>query len=747
MDRRLVAIVSADVAGYSRLISLDEVGTVRTLTAYRNEMSVLVDRHHGRVVDSPGDNALLEFPSVTDAVEYAIEFQRLVSERNQDVAADRRMGFRMGVHLGEVMVKEDRIYGEGVNVAARLEAMAAVGGICVSSVVRDQVGSKIDATFTDLGEQQLKNIPQPIHAFRIEMEGGTGTEPMVVVSAGIAGFARLIGDDESGTMAAFKAHRLAADPLVYSHGGRIVGSTEDGLFFVFPSITEAVKCAAEVQALMAQRNAMAPEGRRMSILLGIDHGDIAVASGGGLSGDPVDAAVRLRALSEPGGVCLSDVVHTTVMRTLDIPFTDGGMQRLNGDGQLVRIWRLSPPAREGPQPGTHEAGGPGAVVILPFQRLGNDPDQDYLVDGITEDVTTALTTYREFRVVPRGSAFNYRDQSKSDREIARELDATYVLRGSVRAAADRVRVSAQLIDAESEHVMWAERFDRDLDDVFDLQDEIARSITLKIAPELLRGELDRSLALDTENPEAWDLFQRGKWHYYRTTREEYEKSVALLQEAIEKDPNNGQAMSFFCFVLTMRIWRGWSSDVVGDYGLAVELGERAVRLDNANWRAHSALAVCYAFTGQHDRAIQEGELSMPWYPAAVGLAAWVAGDLEKAVEYLTRAVQLSPGDPDNYHWRTALAYVHYMAGNYPGALVWAEQAVQGLPDYVQAKGVMAATLAQLGRTDEALRYMDGFLSQLPGTTADRYRKAFRFKNQAYVDHYIEGLIKAGMPRE
>ena len=691
------------------------------------------------MVDTPGDNALVEFPSATAAVECAIEFQDVIAKRNIDVPTERRMEFRIGIHLGEVMLADDRIYGDGVNVAARLEAMAPVGGICVSKTVRDQVASNLDATFIDLGEQSLKNIPQPVQVYRLDHGGSEGTAERAVVSAGVEGLSQLITDDEEGTLAALQAHRTAVDPLVYSHGGRIIGTETERILFEFPSVAEAVKCSAEVQALMAQRNAMMPEGRRMYLLLGIDVGDVAEVEGQ-LEGDTVTAASRLMQISEPGGVCLSDRVRRLVS-DLEVDFVDGGVQQLNG-GRQSQVWRLSPRTASSPPP---SSGGQGAIVVLPFERLGNDPDQDYLVDGITEDVTTALTSYGEFRVVPRGSAFAYRNQLKTDREIARELDATYVIRGSVRASANRVRVSVELIDAETDHVMSAERFDRELEDVLDLQDEIARSITLKLAPHLSRGELDRSMAEGPGSLESWDLFQRGRWHYYRTTPEDYEKSIEMLQEAIDSDSGNAVAMAFLSFALFIRAWRGWSDDVARDYQRATEIGERAVRVDPTSWRAHSSLAMCYAFTGQHDRGLREAELAMPWYPTAVGLASWLAGDLERGIEYITLAVQRSPGDPDSDHWKVGLAFMHYMKGNYPGALTWAEQALVGLPDYLQLIGVTAATLAQLGRDEEAHGYLDQFLELLPGTTAATYRTGFRFRNQAHVDNYIKGLVKAGLP--
>ncbi|MDX1469075.1 MAG: adenylate/guanylate cyclase domain-containing protein [Acidimicrobiia bacterium] len=732
VERKLVAIASVDVAGYSRLMSKDEVGTVARLDDYRDELSTIVDRRRGRIVDTPGDNALVEFPSATDAVESAMEFQDVIAKRNIEVPVESRMEFRIGIHLGEVMVSDDRIYGDGVNVAARLEAIAPVGGISVSKSVKDQVASKVQASFVDLGEQDFKNIHQPIQAFRLDRDGPHATTERAVVSAGVEGFAERIENDEEGTLSSLKAHRTAVDPLVHSHGGRIIGTEKEGIVFEFPSVVEAVKCSVEVQALMAQRNVTVAPDRRLDLLLGIDVGAVAEIDGR-LEGEAVRRATRLMRLSEPGGLCLSKAVHDQVS-DLDLDLTP---DRVGG------FWHLDPKANTDEAP--YRPSGPGAVVVLPFDRLGNDPDQDYLVDGITEDVTTALTNYGEFRVVPRGSAFAYRDQRKTDREIARELDATYVIRGSVRATASRVRVSVELIDAEADHVMAAERFDREIEDVFDLQDEIARSITLKLAPQLARGELDKSVARGSESLESWDLFQRGRWHYYRTTPEDYENALALLQEAIDKDPENVRAMAFLAFVLYIRAWRGWSGDAGRDFQRATELGEQAVRADPASWRARSSLAFAYAFSGHHDRALREAEMAMPWYPVAVGLASWLAGDLERAIEHQTLAIQTSPGDPDADQWMVGLAFMQYSSGNYEAALIWAEQALVGLPEYIQVFVIMAATLAQLGRLDEARQYIDKFLEGRPGSTAANYRASFRFKNPAYADHIMEGLVMAGLP--
>ena len=750
LERRLSAIVSADVVGYSRLMARDEIATVKTLNSYRDEIRSIVGSHGGRIVDSPGDNILMEFPSATSAVESVLEIQDRLAERNRNLPLDRKMEFRMGVHLGEVLVEGDRIYGDGVNLAARLETMADPGGVCVSGVVRDQVGSKTDAVFVDLGLQTMKNIPGPVRVFRAQDPGSATSETRaaVVASVKVDDYERLIALDREGTNSALQSHRVAADPLVYSHGGRVAATHGIWILYEYPSVPEAVRSGMAVQSLMTDRNASVPEGRRMSFKIGLHIGQVEIEQNGDIGGPAVEVARRMMEISEPGGLWISGSAREALDKDLVSAFSDTGAYRFEDIGELVQTWGLD---RDFTAAASHSTIGPrsgaGSIVVLPFERLGGDREQDYIVDGITEDLTTALTNYRQFHVVPRSSAFSYRDESKSDREIARELDATYVLRGSVRVAGDRVRITVHLVDAESDHVMWSDRFDRELEDIFALQDEIAESITFRIAPEVLREEVRRSLSRDSGNLESWDLFQRGKWHYYRTSPEDYDKSVQFLEQAIEKDPNNGDAVAFLAFVLTVRIWRAWSDDVRGDFRRAIEVCERAVWLDPTNWRVRASLAAAYAFTGEHDRAKREAEKSLPWYPTAMGLAAWQSGELDTAVEYLMRAVQLSPRDPDSDHWKTGLAYVHYMAGNYPAALVWAEQAQQGLPDYIQLKGILAATLAQLDRIEEARSYLDDLLEAQPGLTATLYRTRFRMRDPELVDRYMDGLVKAGLPRE
>lgn len=721
IHRRLAAIVSIDVAGYSRLIALDEVGTVRRLGEYRGLVARLAQAHGGRVVDNPGDNALLEFPSATSAVECSVAVQDEIRRRNSE--ADRPMEVRIGIHLGEVMVEDDRIYGDGVNVAARLEAIAPVGDICVSKSVRDQVDAKLDVRFEDMGEHDLKNIRQPIHAFRVGPPSRRA-----VMSGGVADLARLLEKDAAGTLSALKAHRNASDPIVLSHGGRVVEADQNRILYEFPSALEAVRCAAEVQALMAARNATLPGERRMQYKLGIHEGS-----------DPeaVAIAIRIQEASEPGSVSVSDSIYQQAASQLAVDLVE-----ISGVGD-VRVWKMESSAADVEEPS--HLSGPGTLLVLPFERLGNEPDQDYLVDGITDDLIAAISGYGEFHVVPRSSAFAFRASDLADRDVARRLDATYVVRGTVRSAGSRVRVSVELVEAESGDLVWNDRFDREYVDVLDLQDEIALAIATKLAPAIRGREVQRGLG-NRDGIESWDLMQRGKWHYYQATREDFDTAERLLARAIAADPKSPAPYPWLCIVLMTRVFHGWSPDVGADFERVRALASEGIRLDPSDWRSHDALATYLMFqTRDFDRAIAEAEHGTQFEPGVLGAALQRAGEHERAIEATMRDLQNDPSRPDRYHWTTNLAGSHYMLGRYEAALAWAEKALEINPLYIQAVGYQAASLAQLGRIDEARAAMERFLDTFEGMTAARYKRRFNFKNPADIDHYMEGLVAAGMP--
>jgi adenylate cyclase len=622
------------------------------------------------------------------------------------------------------MVEGGRIYGDSVNVAARLESIAPVGGVAVSKSVRDQVAPKVDFRFEDMGEHALKNIRRPVHAFRI----GESTK-RAIVSAGVATLTKLLENDPEAVISALKAHRTASDPVILSHGGRTVDAQQDRILYEFPSAVEAVKCASEVQALMAGRNATVPVDRRMQFQLGIHEAS---------DEEAVAVAALIEESASPGGMSLSDAIYRQVVPTLHLNFVDGGSVERG-----IKVWKVGPPAPA--QAKQSDLTGPGVLLVLPFDRMGSNPDQDYLVDGITEDLISAISEYGEFRVVPRGSAFAFRNSGLDTRNVARRLDATYVLTGSARASQTRVRVSVELIEADSDEMLWSERFDRTFEDILDLQDEIAFAITSRLTPTVRDREVRRSLSR-ADSIESWDLMQRAKWHYYQATKDDFDTAVDLYRQAIAADPNNPQVYPWLCLALITRIWHGWSQDVRGDFEYVHRMASEGIRLDSDNWRAHNALAVYYMFmTRDFDRAIAEAKHGEKFEPGTLGGAYQRAGDYEQSIELTMRDLQINPNRADRYHWTTNLSQSHYMLGNYEAALSWAERSLEINPRYIQAVGFKAASLAQLGRSDEASAEMDRFLDHFSDMTAARYRTRFNFKNSSDIDHYMEGLIKAGMP--
>jgi adenylate cyclase len=435
---------------------------------------------------------------------------------------------------------------------------------------------------------------------------------------------------------------------------------------------------------------------------------------------------------------LSEAIYRQVSSDLHLSFVESGHL---GDG--VRVWKVDAPTAN--QAEQSHLSGPGVLLVLPFQRLGSDSDQDYLVDGITEDLISAISEYGEFQVVPRSSAFAYKESELEDRDIARRLDATYILRGSVRTAESRVRVSVELAEAETGEMLWSDRFDRTFEDVLDLQDEIAFAITSKLVPAVRDREVRRSLSR-TDSIESWDLMQRGKWHYYQATKEDFDTAVDLYEQAIAADPANPQVYPWLGLVLITRVWHGWSQDVRGDFERTREMASEGIRLNPGDWRSHDALATYYMFlTRDFDRAIAEAEHGEKFEPGVLGTAYQRAGDHERSIELLMRDLRINPNRPDRYHWTTNLSMSHYMLGNYEAALAWADRSLEINPRYIQAVGFRAASLAQLGRLEEARQEMGRFLEHFSGMTAARYETRFILKNHSDIDHYMEGLIKAGMP--
>ncbi|MFQ5948595.1 MAG: tetratricopeptide repeat protein, partial [Acidimicrobiia bacterium] len=434
-------------------------------------------------------------------------------------------------------------------------------------------------------------------------------------------------------------------------------------------------------------------------------------------------------------------------------FQDLGQQRVKNISEPVHVWRVegNGGARPAPAPTPESEAARSAIAVMPFENMSDDSEQEYFADGLTEDIITALSSQVGLRLIARHSTFAYKNEPVDLKQVARELDARYVLEGSVRKAGDRVRVTAQLVDATTGQHVWAERYDRDLADIFEVQDEITANIAGRVAPEVWKMEGARTRARAPESLDAWDLHLRALSHYYQTTRSDFAEAERLLRRAIELDPGYEPAHNLLAGVLTSAILRRWEAPEPRLVEEVVREVETAVRLDDNSGTAHAGLALAYGLTGRHAEAVAEGRKSVERNPYAglcrssLGYALWLAGDHEEAADHLLRAFQLSPNEPDRYHWSTQLTYVFYLMGRYEAALAWVERSEALTQDYVQLHGIKAATLAQLGRVDEARAALADFLRHLPGMTDAAYRRRLRWKHAADVDHYMEGLSKAGLP--
>jgi adenylate cyclase len=458
--RKLTAILSADAVGYSRLMGDDEEATIRTLTEYRDAITTLVNQHKGRVVDSPGDNVFAEFASVVDAVRCAVETQKQIAERNAELPENRRMLFRIGVNLGDIVDEGDRIYGDGVNIAARLESLAEAGGICLSGTAYDQVKGKLDVGYKYLGEQNVKNIKEPVRVYKLLLEP--------------------------------------------EDAGKIIGEKKSR-----------------------------PDQRKWTI-----------------------------------------VAVTAMLILLAAAFS---------------IWNyyFRSPAKQNVATALPEK---PSIAVLPFDNLSGDPDQDYLADGVTENIITALSKIPEVFVIARNSVFTYKGKPIKVQKVAENLGIRYVLEGSIQKASNRFRITGQLVDATIGHHLWAEQYDRVLEDFFAVQDEITLAIVSSLQVKLTDGEQARLRHRSTDNLEAWGLSVRGYSYWHRYTKEDNAKARELFQRAIEIDPDYAWAWTMLGWTYFIDKRYGWHRSRDESFKKMAEYAQKSVLLDDSDPDVHALLA-------------------------------------------------------------------------------------------------------------------------------------------------------------
>jgi adenylate cyclase len=582
VERRLAAIMAADVVGYSRLMGADEAGTLAELKQLQADLiSPTIAAYKGHIVKLMGDGALVEFASAVDAVECAVDIQGKMAERNANHLEDRQIEFRIGINIGDIIIDGDDIFGDGVNIAARLEGQAAAGGICISSDAYRQVAGKIACAFEDLGELTLKNIASPVRAYQVLLDDARG--------------------------ATSDAPKLPDKP---------------------------------------------------------------------------------------------------------------------------------------------------SIAVLPFDNMSGDPEQEYFSDGITEDIITALSKFGWFFVIARNSSFVYKGQASDVKQVGRDLGVRYVLEGSVRKAGNRVRITAQLIEAETGNHLWAERYDRNLEDIFELQDEITQTISAAIEPELYSSEHNRALRKPTENLSAWDLFQRGVALFWRNDRASLESGIQLFHQATSIDPNFGQAYGYLAYGALLTLFLEWADDREASLRQGIADAQHALAIDRRDYFAQFALGRLNTLAGDHRAAVRALKTSVDINPNfALGYfgleeAHVYDGDANMAIEYADKAMRLSPNDPQMW------AMLHYKGSAYL-KLRDLDQAIEFLEQALQYPNVQYPPIANLAavymlvdREKDAQRVLKrarqlepnltiGLMARIYGNSGDGPNKRGH--------RLLDALRKAGLP--
>jgi adenylate cyclase len=545
-----------------------------------------------------------------------------------------------------------------------------------------------------------------------------------ILAADVAGYSRLMGGDEAGTLARLKEHRRGLiDPKISEHKGRIVKTTGDGILIEFPSVVEAVACAVAVQRGMTERNAATPEEQRIVFRVGVNLGDIIIAEDHDIHGDGVNVAARLEGIAEPGGICVSAIVHDQVRDKLDLAFEDLGEQALKNITRPVRAYRVRLSTAEraptaAPVETTLALPDKPSIAVLPFQNMSGDPEQEYFADGMVEEIITALSRIRWLFVIARNSSFTYKGQAVDVKQVGRELGVRYVLEGSVRKGSNRVRITAQLIDAISGTHVWADRYDRDLSDIFAVQDEITASVAGVIEPALAEAEQQRVLRKPPESLDAWEAYQRGLWHFNKYAPEENQIALGFFRQAIGLDPNFAPGHYGYALALQWDIWHFSERPFSEVQGTPRDEARIAVSLDDKDAMAHAVLAHMRMWGSEWEAAISEARTALALNPnsafviSMLGCVLGFGGYHDEALDRLQQAMRASPHDPLTWLWTLWSGAIQFYSRKFDAALETFNQLVRLRPEHAAPRETMAGSLAFLGRLDEAREVLERAGSQL-----------------------------------
>lgn len=570
----------------------------------------------------------------------------------------------------------------------------------------------------------------------------------------MVGYSRLMEADETGTLARLKTHRIELiDPAITKNRGRIIKTTGDGLLVEFHSVVDAVLCAAEVQRRMAKRNADVAPARWMQFRIGINLGDV-IVDGADIFGDGVNVASRLEVLAEPGGICISGAVRDQVGDRLeDLSFEDLGDQSVKNIARPIRVFRvhLQTDSSAAPERSARAAGGPSvakkpSIAVLPLANMSGDPEQEFFADGLTEDIITELSRFHDLLVISRNSTFVYKGKAVKVQDVAKEFAVDYVLEGSVRKAGDRIRVTVQLIDAEADRHVWAERYDRELADIFAIQDEMTRAIVSTLPGRLEAAAHDRVKRKPTDNMAAYECVLAAKVLHHRSARDDNAQAQRLLERAIVLDPNYAHAHAWRACVLGQTWVYNWCEDRDATFTQVASELEIALRLDDNDSDVHRILAALNLNRDDHDKAAHHQERALalnPNYDLVVvqqgELLTWL-GRPEEGIDWIKRAMRLNPFHPERF-W-SHLGRACYCAEKYADAAEAFSRITR--PDHTH-HAFLAATLAQMGNGVAAAAHAAEVLKREPGFTVASHLTTQHYKREADRARYETGLLKAGLP--
>lgn len=584
-------------------------------------------------------------------------------------------------------------------------------------------------------------------------ERGVQRKLAAIMAADVVGYSRLMGEDEEGTLAALTAHRADhIERCIAEHRGRLVKTTGDGLLVEFASVVDAVRCAIAVQLGMAERNAGIAEDSRIEFRIGVNLGDVIVQDGD-IFGDGVNIAARLEGLAEPGGICISDAVHQNIRAQVELSFQDMGPRRVKNIGAPVHAFHARPSAvSTDPAPAeTPPVPRKPSIAVLPFDNLSADPEQEYFSDGITEDIITELSKISGLFVIARHSAFTYKSRPVTLKQVGRELGVRYVLEGSVRRAGERLRITTQLIDALTDHHLWAERYDRSVGDIFAVQEEVARSVAAALAVALKPEEGERLRRPPTANVEAYDIYLRTRATPWPPTRDNILSARSAYRRIAEIDPSFAGGFAGQSMTHAFAVMFGFSADREADAGRALDLAEAAVRLDDSFAQGFSALGLAHLIAGRHDEGLAQARRAVALQPndadanTFLAVIQFFSGAPEDAHAAISTALRLDPTYV-NGPYLNVMGIACFVAGRYGEAIeTFRRNFDRGGPVGVPALAFLAAACSAIGRMDEAKETARTLQDFLPAFSLSRFQFLHLFRNRDDAERVKSALRAAGLP--